>query len=258
VTILYSLIFLAAVIGVVSLIMSYDELNRLGLFVAALPVLVAVAIFTQWWVTGGGISNVTTHFQTPDGSKKLLIWLIVIGLVTVLTLFREGTIFWVWRRLHPKSAPTENLRASERGNVIRQSETPMASTLMGSATSMFRNSELDIRTIVLIRLAFAVFSRTDRKTIIGIESFLRLGDGRKYRSYQQLVAEVLDSKTTMKDIIHPYWRAINGNSATARVMFADLCRLANETGNLDKRTMNNLTKAGRELGLSQADIQRAF
>jgi len=129
---------------------------------------------------------------------------------------------------------------------------------MGTSTTMFKNSNLDIRTIALIRLAFAVFTRTDRKTIIGIESFLKLGDGRKYRSYQQLVAEVLDSKTTIKDIIHPYWRAINGNTATARLMFADLCRLASETGNLDKKTINKIIKAGQELGLSQQDMQQAL
>ena len=256
--ILYSLLFLAAIIGVVSLIMSYDELNRLGLIIAALPVVLTIIVFAKWHIDGGSFSNLVVYLENPVVSQKSLIWLGVIGLITLLTLFREGTVFWVWRRLHPSSAPTENLSASERGNGIRQTANPMSATLMGTSTAMFKNSNLDIRTIALIRLAFAVFSKTDRQTIIGIESFLKLGDGRKYRSYQQLVAEILDSKTTTKDIIHPYWRAINGNTATARLMFADLCRLANTTGNLDKKTMNKIIKAGKELGLSQKDMQQAL
>ena len=257
-TILYSLIFLAATIGIVSLIMSYDELNRLGLFVSALPVIAAIIIFIKWTVGGDGLSNVVSYFEDPDVVRNLPVWLFIVVLAVVLTLFREGTIIWLWRRIHPKSAPTEQLKASERGSGIFKKHLPMGSTLMGSSTVMFKNSELDIRTIALIRLAFSSFSSSDRKTIIGIESFLRLGDGRKYRSYQQLVVEIMDSKTTLKDIIHPYWRAINGNSATARILFADLCRLANATGNVDKRSINNIIKAGRELGLSQEDMQRAL
>ena len=256
--ILYSLLFIAATIGVVSIIMSYDELNRLGLIVAAVPIVLTLIVFAKWSIDGGTLTNIVTYFDSPDVSRNLPVWLFVIGLITCLTLFREGTVFWVWRRLHPKSAPTETLGTSERGSGIRQTVNPMSAALMGSSTAMFQSATLDIRTIALIRLAFAAFSKTDRKTIIGIESFLKLGDGRKYRAYQQLVAEVLDSKTTMKDIIHPYWRAINGNSATARILFADLCRLANETGNKDKRSINNIIKAGRELGLSQEDMQRAF
>ena len=255
---LYSVLFIAAIIGVVSLIMSYEELSRLGLIVAALPVVITLIIFTKWHIDGGTLTNIKAHFENLDVSQKSLIWLGVIGLITILTLFREGTIYWIWRRLHPSSAPTPHLRSSERGNGIRQNAETMSSALMGTSTTMFKNSNLDIRTIALIRLAFAVFTRTDRKTIIGIESFLKLGDGRKYRSYQQLVAEVLDSKTTIKDIIHPYWRAINGNTATARLMFADLCRLASETGNLDKKTINKIIKAGQELGLSQQDMQQAL
>jgi len=46
--ILYSLLFLAAIIGVVSLIMSYDELNRLGLIIAALPVVLTIIVFAKW------------------------------------------------------------------------------------------------------------------------------------------------------------------------------------------------------------------
>ena len=256
--ILYSLLFLAAIIGVVSLIMSYEELNRLGLIVAAMPVVLVIIVFAKWSIDDGGLTRLIAHFESPDVSEKLPIWLAIIGLITLLTLFREGTVFWVWRRLHPQSAPTERLSASERGSGIRQTATPMSAALMGTSTAMFKNSNLDIRTIALIRLAFAVFSKTDRQTIIGIESFLKLGDGRKYRSYQQLVAEILDSKTTIKDIIHPYWRAINGNTATARIMFADLCRLANATGNQDKKTMNKIVKAGQELGLSQQDMQKAL
>ncbi len=255
---LFSILFIAAAIGVISLILWYNELNRLGLILAVTPVVLAILIFVSWGVTGGGFRNLSEHYQTPEGSKTLLFWFSIISLVTLLTLFREGTIFWLWRRIHPSSAPTAALRASQRGNGIRQNSGKTASTLMGTSTSMFKNSELDIRTIALVRLAFVSFTRTDRKTIIGIESFLRLGDGRKYRSYQQLVAEILDSKTTMKDIVHPYWRAINGNVATARIMFADLCRLASVTGNLDKRTINNLIKAGSELGLSQEEMQRAL
>lgn len=256
--ILLSLLFIAATVGAVSLVMSYDELSRLGLIVAAAPVVLTLVIFTKWGIDGGGFSNIRTYFQNPDVSKNLPIWLFVIGLVTLLTLFREGTVFWAWRRIHPKSAPTESLSASQRGAGVRQTAAPMSAALMGTSTSMFKNSNLDVRTIALIRLAFASFTKTDRQTIIGIESFLKLGDGRKYRSYQQLVAEILDSKTTIKDIVHPYWRAINGNTATARLMFADLCRLANETGNLDKKTTNKLIKAGQELGLSQQDMQQAL
>jgi len=117
---------------------------------------------------------------------------------------------------------------------------------------------LDVKTVALIRLALAAFSKVDRTVVLGIESSLRLGDNRRYRAYHQLVSEHQNRRQNIKDIVHPYWREINGNHASARNMFTALCQLARDTRNTDKKTVNRLLKIGQTLGLSPEDMGLAI
>jgi len=99
--------------------------------------------------------------------------------------------------------------------------------------------------------------KRDRYTIATLESALKLGDGRRYYAYQKLVADAAHEKS-LKDIVHPYWRAINGNHSAARLMFTNLCQLARDTRNTNKRAIDRLVKIGQSLGLSPEDMGRAI
>jgi len=130
----------------------------------------------------------------------------------------------------------------------------MSSALMGTSTDMFAVPGLDVKTVALIRLSFFAFKTMNRRTIIGIESHLRLGDGRRYKAFHAIAAEAQSRRFDLSEIIHPYWRAINGNHASARLMFTSLCEMAYTTSNTDKKTVNNLLKIGQSLGLSPQDM----
>jgi len=130
----------------------------------------------------------------------------------------------------------------------------MSAALMGTSTSMFSVPGLDVKTVALIRLSFFAFKKVNRKTIIGLESSLRLGDGRRYKAFHSIAADMQHRRVSLTEIVHPYWRAINGNHSSARVMFRDLCQIARSTGNTDKKTINNLVKIGQALGLSPQDM----
>jgi len=175
------------------------------------------------------------------------------GVLAVLYL--EGTFEMLWRRIHPSSAPTEFIRAGQRGGMMKP-PSKMSAALMGTSTAGFAVQGLDVKTTALIKLSMYAFKR-DRSTIVTIENSLRLGDGRRYHAYQKLVADASYEKS-LKDIIHPYWRAINGNHSSARLMFTNLCQLARDSGNTNKRAVNRLVQIGQSLGLSPEDMGRAI
>jgi len=181
----------------------------------------------------------------------------VIGAVLgmCLVLYLEGTIEWLWRRIHPSSAPTEFIGAGQHGGMAK-APPKMSAALMGTSTAGFAVQGLDVKTTALIKLSMFAFKR-DRSTIVTIENSLRLGDGRRYHAYQKLVADSQYEKG-LTDIIHPYWRAINGNHSSARLMFTNLCQLARDSGNTNKRAVNRLVQIGQSLGLSPEDMGRAI
>ena len=248
--VLYAVIFGFALVGGGVLVVSdterkWDRLVFILLF--ALPILKMYLDTEFIWrgvVLGLLIGSVTTHLN--------YFILGVIGAI-LLVLHEEGTYEWVWRRIHPSSAPTDNIGAGQRGHISRQGS-GMSAALMGTSTSMFSVPGLDVKTVALIRLSFFAFKNVNRKTIIGLESSLRLGDGRRYKAFHSIAADMQHRRVSLTEIVHPYWRAINGNHSSARVMFRDLCQIARSTGNTDKKTINNLVKIGQALGLSPQDM----
>ena len=188
----------------------------------------------------------------------LLHWPFLMGGATLgilVGMYFEGTYTWLWRRIHPASAPTEFIGAGQRGGMAK-APPKMSAALMGTSTAAFAVQGLDVKTTALIKLSMHAFKR-DRKTIVTIENALRLGDGRRYYVFQKLVADAQFEKS-LTDIIHPYWRAINGNHSSARLMFTNLCQLARDSGNTNKRAVNRLVQIGQSLGLSPEDMGRAI
>ncbi len=181
----------------------------------------------------------------------------VIGAVfgMAFVMYLEGTFGWLWRRIHPASAPTDFIGAGQRG-IAMKVPPKISAALMGTSTAGFAVQGLDVKTTALIKLSMFAFNR-DRYTIATLESALKLGDGRRYYAYQKLVADGQYEKS-LKDIIHPYWRAINGNHSSARVMFTKLCQLARDSRNTNKRTINRLVEIGQSLGLSPEDMGMAI
>ena len=197
--------------------------------VFALPILKMYLDGNSYWrpvVLELTMGSVTTHLN-----------FFIVGLLAAITLVlhEEGSFEWLWRRIHPQSAPTANIRGGQRGHVSRQGS-GMSSALMGTSTEMFSVPGLDVKTVALIRLSFFAFKKMNRKTIIALESYLRLGDGRRYKAFHTIAADVQGRRVSLTEIVHPYWRAINGNHASARMMFTDLCHIAQRTGNTDKKT----------------------
>ncbi len=52
-----------------------------------------------------------------------------------------------------------------------------------SLQAMFAVRGLDVKTVALVRLALAAFSKIDSREVIGIEASLKLGDGRRYNAF---------------------------------------------------------------------------
>ena len=248
--IVYALVFGFAIVGGGVLVVSdtdrkWDRVVFVLLF--ALPILQMYLESSLYW------RNVLISLLYGSITTYLSYFIIGVLAAIALVLYEEGTYEWIWRRIHPQSAPTADIGAGQRGHFKREGRT-MSSALMGTSTNMFAVPGLDVKTVALIRLSFFAFKTMNRKTIIGIESYLRLGDGRRYKAFHTLAAEAQCQRFDLLDIIHPYWRAINGNHASARLMFTSLCELAYSTSNTDKKTINNLLKIGQSLGLSPQDM----
>ena len=248
--VLYAVVFGFALVGGGVLAVSDTDRKWNRLFFVlffALPILKMYLDTDLYW--RGAFYSLLRESVTTQLNYFILGVIAAIGLV----LHEEGTYLWIWRRIHPQSAPTAEIGVGQRGYVSRQGS-GMSAALMGTSTSMFSVPGLDVKTVALIRLSFFAFKNVNRKTIIGLESSLRLGDGRRYKAFHSIAADMQHRRVSLTEIVHPYWRAINGNHSSARVMFRDLCQIARSTGNTDKKTINNLVKIGQALGLSPQDM----
>jgi len=253
----YSIILGLASVGLISLIMSFEYMKRSHLILAALSILAAIGVFIKIGVSRETVGEAAGSFIPATVTDNLHYYMIG-GVVIILGLLKaEGTINWVWRRVHPKSAPTDDLRAGQRGHLVKQTSN-MSAALIGTSTRMFSVPSLDVRTIALIRLSLFALKTFNSKSIIGIESHLKLGDGRRYRSFHGIVAEMQTRRIGVTDIVHPYWRAINGNHSAARNMFKELCLIVRNTGQANKQTINRITDIGKALGLSPEDMAIAI
>jgi len=249
----YSIILAAAAVGIISLVMSYDEMKRSTLIISILSLLPAIGVFIKMGVSRETFGEAAAHFALPGMKENLHFYILGMLILIGGYLYIDGTFHWLWRRIHPSSAPTDDIRAGQRGHISRKGS-GMSAALMGTSTEMLSVPGLDVKTVALIRLSFFAFKKMNRKTIIGVESFLRLGDGRRYKAFHSIAAEMQHRRVSLTDIVHPYWRAINGNHSSARLMFTDLCQIAQITANTDKKTINILVKIGQSLGLSPQDM----
>ena len=253
----YSVVFIFAIIGMISLIMSYEYMRRFGLILSAISILLAIGAFIHMGVSKESVGEVVYDVLPPLVTENWLLFILAGVGLTIALLYSDGVIHWIWRRVHPQSAPTDDIGIIQ-GGTYRSTMPSMSSALMGTSTAMFNVQELDVKTIALIRLALVAFAKVDRTVVAGIERKLKLGDGRRYKAFHQLVADSQTCRQGIKDIVHPYLRAINGNHASARNMFTALCQLARDTRNTDKKTVNRLLKIGQSLGLSPENMGLAI
>lgn len=177
------------------------------------------------------------------------------GLGMLLVMYLEGTFAWLARRVHKAYAPANAIGSGPHGGAI-QAQPKTSAALMGTSTAGFAVQGLDVKTTALIKLSIYAFKR-NRATIIAIENALNLGDERRYHAYQKLVADA-DYQNNLEDIVYPYWCAINGNHSSARLMFANLCQLARDSRNTDRRVVARLMQIGQSLGLSAEDMSLAI
>jgi len=228
-------------------------MKRSHLVLAGLFILAGIGVFIKIGVSRDSVGAAMSYFSSPaiiDNPH----YFIIAGIALIVGLLNaEGVINWVWRRVHPQSAPTDNIKAMTRGQSV-QLGSKMPSTLMGASTGMFSVADLDVKTVALIRLSLYALKNFNSKTIIGIENKLRLGDGRRYRAFHKIVAETQTTRIDLKDVVHPYWRAINGNQAAARKMFSELCQIVHGTGQTNKTVVNRMVEIGQALGLSPQNM----
>lgn len=250
----FTLGFGGMAMGCFSIVGQDDGIQSAGITALAAIVLLAVVIAFQ----NGGLTNprdMLMYLIGEAGTTHVTITVIGAALGMAFVMYVEGTFYSVWRRIHPSSAPTDFIGAGARGS-LPNPPPKISAALMGTSTSAFAVQGLDVKTTALIRLAMFAFKR-DRFTIATLESALKLGDSRRHYAFQKLVADSANDKA-LKDIIHPYWRAINGNHSSARLMFTNLCQLARDTRNTNKRAVNTLVSIGQSLGLSPKDMAIAI
>ncbi len=185
------------------------------------------------------------------------IWLLL-GAVLALCfqMVVEGYLYELWIKLHPQSVPTPEVQMGQRAKVagFRRERTP--ATLVGTSTN-YLNAELDLRTETLIRLCYSVFEDRGALTMSRLESALQLGTGRRQKAFHKIVAGHRGRPKT-KRIVHRYWRSVNGSSRLSQALFSDLCRLARDTQNRDRESINRLSEVGVSLGLTVEEMGRAI
>ena len=167
----------------------------------------------------------------------------------------EGHVYDFWVKVHPQSAPTPEARFGKRARPTLNSQ-PACATLVGTSTN-YLNSELDLRTDTLIRLCFCTFEDRGALTLSRLESSLRLGTGRRQKSFHKIAAGAR-RRPSLNRTIHRYWRSVNGSTRMSQSLFAELCCLARETQNWDMATKDRLKSAGRALGVPAGDITKLY
>lgn len=178
-------------------------------------------------------------------------------LYSIHTLYTEGTFDLLWRRVHPVSAPTETLRAGQRGKGLYVPKVKTPATLMGTYTPFSTDTGLDVKTETLIRLSYFAFTDMKRASISILERQLRVSGGKKFHAFHNILSESCEMQPALTDIVHPYWRAVNGNYVSGRTLFTELCHLAHITNNLDNVSLNKMSQVGQALRLTPQDLQRA-
>ncbi len=189
-------------------------------------------------------------------TSQLPFFLIGGVLALFIQLIDEGHIYKVWVLLHPQSAPTPEVHMGQRAKIagFRQAKTP--ATLVGTSTTHL-SAELDLYTETLIRLSYSVFEDRGALTMSRLEGELRLGTGHRQKAYHKIVAGNR-GRPNVKRIAHRYWRSVNGSSRMSQSLFGDLCKLARNTNNRDRATINRLMTVGTALSLSPEDMGRAI
>lgn len=177
-------------------------------------------------------------------------------LALILQVYAEGYFYELWVRFFPGSAPTPEAQMGQRAQVVgfRKIRTP--ATLVGTSTE-FLKSDLDLREETLIRLCYCTFEDRGGLMMSRLESELRLGQGRRQRAFHKIVAGNR-GRAKSKRIVHRYWRSVNGSSRLSQALFGDLCKLARDTGNRDRATVDRLTVVGTSLGLSAEEMGRSI
>jgi hypothetical protein len=94
-------------------------------------------------------------------------------------------------------------------------------------------------------------------TLSVIEKTLGLTSGKRQSEAQKLIAS-FSAPPSARPVVQNYWRAINGNYASARLLFSDLCSLAYKTGNRDAQTIDRLLEVGSLFRLSPQDMGQAI
>jgi len=209
--------------------------------------------------SGGMSTNVRYHAgHLIFGSlfERTLWFLFGASIAIFVQIFSEGFIHRLWIKLHPQSAPTPDVRMGQRAQIagFRRERTPV--TLVGTSTK-YLTSELDLYTETLIRLCFSVFEDRGALMMSRLEGELRLGTGLRQKAFHKLVAGSR-GRPNVKRISHRYWRSVNGSSRMSQSLFGDLCKLARNTDNRDRATIERLTTVGTALGLSHEEMGRAI
>lgn len=225
--------------------------------IRALIFLIILSILTA--VFTGGSMSIRGHLMNLVLGSVLVhtLWFIGGAVLSICAqLFVEGHLQELWIRFHPQSTPTPEVRMGQRAQIagFRKAQTP--STLVGTSTQYLTES-LDLRTETLIRLSYCVFENRSALTMSRLESALRLGTGARQKAFHKIVAGQRGRPKT-KRIVHRYWRSVNGSSRVVQSLFADLCKLARDTGNRDQLTVQRLTDVGTSLGLSVEEMGRAI
>jgi hypothetical protein len=186
-----------------------------------------------------------------DGS---FLWLILgASIVILVQIVAEGYVYKLWLILHPNSAPTPEARIGQRAKPVRR-KAAVAATLMGTSTT-YLQTDLDLKTETLIKLCFYAFEDRGSRTISLMESYLRLGTGRRQKSFHKIAAG-MSRRPNLKQVTHRYLRSTNGSSRMSQLLFGELCRLAHSTGNCDASTLKRLSQTGQGLALSEGDVRR--
>ena len=231
--------------------MGYDEMKRSHLILSILAIIPAIFIFIGLGVSTQTVKEAFAEIAGPSVIDNADRYILGIIFITLAMLYKEGTFHWLWRVVIPSSAPIE----------LSYQQSPktgyMPAALMGTSTRYFSVEGLDINTIALVKFSLNTLKKRDRRTLIGIESYLRLGDGRRYNAFQKIVADGRDCKD-LGGITHAYLREINGNPRAATQMFCQLCELAVQTKNTDRATTDRLVKLGQQLRLSPQDMANAI
>jgi len=222
---LISLIILSVVVSIVILGEGVNIKHRIvGLAVGS------VLTYTEWFILGA-------------------------SLALAVQLYAEGHIHNLWIRFHPQSAPTPEVRAGQRARIAGFGKANIPATLVGASTEYLK-AELDLRTETLIRLCYYAFEDRGALTLSTLESNLHLGTGHRQKAFHKIAAS-MRGRPKLKKITHRYWRSVNGSSRMSQALFSDLNRLARETRNNDRATLQRLSEVGQALGLRAEEMSRS-